>query len=470
MLRRQVQRFFSECQKRSASASSLDFGDLPSPKRLPLIGTTLSLLAAGGPTKLHKYIDKRHEELGPIFKDNVGPVTGVFVADPEGIRSVFANEGKYPIHIKPESWLLYNEKHGCTRGLFFMDGEEWLSFRRIMNNLLLKGDFSWLEESCDVAAERFLDRINTYKNEELPNLEQELYKWSLDVIVSVLLGSRAYGKYHKEVDDLVQKLASTVYLVFERTSELQLIPAKFAEKFQLGRWKRFEGSVKTALDSACELLDHITTHYKDTDGLLAKMVQEDIPRDDLKRIIVDLILGAGDTTAYSMAWILYLLSKNKNVQEDLRQQLTQEKKLPLLRNVVKETLRLYPVAPFLCRFLPETVSVCGYTIPQNTLIVMSIYTSGRSKKYFADPDQFRPDRWLRNNLVSNTVGQLASLPFGMGSRSCVGRKIAEIQFHVTLAKILERFEIEFCNDKEIEDILKMISKPSQPLRLAFHAL
>ncbi|KAG5871458.1 hypothetical protein JTB14_026910 [Gonioctena quinquepunctata] len=74
-------------------------------------------------------------------------------------------------------------------------------------------------------------------------------------------------------------------------------------------------------------------------------------------------VGAGDTTAYSMTWMLYLLSKNKHIQEDLRQQLQQDEKPPILKNVVKESLRLYPVAPFLTRFVPETLTVCGYSIP-----------------------------------------------------------------------------------------------------------
>ncbi|KAG5871455.1 hypothetical protein JTB14_026907 [Gonioctena quinquepunctata] len=83
---------------------------------------------------------------------------------------------KYSVHIKPEYWLLYNEKHGCSRGLFFIDGEEWHSFRRIMNNLLLKGDLSWIEESCDFAGKLFTEKLEANRNRELPNLEQELYK------------------------------------------------------------------------------------------------------------------------------------------------------------------------------------------------------------------------------------------------------------------------------------------------------
>ncbi|KAG5871460.1 hypothetical protein JTB14_026912 [Gonioctena quinquepunctata] len=88
--------------------------------------------------------------------------------------------------------------------------------------------------------------------------------------------------------------------------------------------------MKSALDSAHEMLDHIPS-----DGLIAKMMKDNIEKKDMNRIIVDLILGPGDTTAYSMTWILYLLSKNKHIQEDLRQQVQQDEKPPILENVVK---------------------------------------------------------------------------------------------------------------------------------------
>nr|AGT57844.1 cytochrome P450 315a1 [Leptinotarsa decemlineata] len=471
MLSRQVRPFFCKFRVRCASSSgALEFEDIPSPKRLPLIGTTLSLLAAGGAKNLHKYVDRRHKELGLIFKDNVGPVSCVFLADPEGMRHVFSKEGKYPVHIKPESWLLYNEKHGYTRGLFFMDGEEWLKFRRIMNSLLLKGSLSWLEESCDAAGEVLVKKLEGFKNIEVPNLEQEMYKWSMDVIVSVLVGKRTYASHQEELDVLVYELAGKVSKIFETTSKLQLISAKLAQKYQLGYWKRFENSVQEGLDSAYSIVNHITANYKDADGLMAKMLSENIKSDDLNRIIVDLILGAGDTTAYTMIWILYVLSKNPNVQKELRNQLLQNKKTPFLKNVVKETLRLYPVAPFITRFLPESVTLCNYRIPANTLVVMSIYTSGRNEKYFIEPELFQPNRWLRNNHEMNMALQQASLPFGIGSRSCIGRKIAEHQLHGTLAKIVDKFQVEMCNREEVHDILQMIIKPSQNMRFKFNRI
>lgn len=67
---------------------------MPSPRGLPIIGTTFSLILAGGYTRLHQHMDKRHKKLGSVFKDNVGPVTAVFLSDAEEMRKIFAKESK----------------------------------------------------------------------------------------------------------------------------------------------------------------------------------------------------------------------------------------------------------------------------------------------------------------------------------------------------------------------------------------
>lgn len=152
------------------------FDDIPSPKGkkntefgtplmlimvlgLPILGTTLSLIMAGSAPQLHNYINKRHRKLGPIFKENVGPVPCVFLSDPEAMRAVYAHEGKYPVHLLPDAWTTYNNMHNVSRGLLFMNGEEWLHFRRILNPLLLKGPQPWLEKCCGPAVDSLLSNL-----------------------------------------------------------------------------------------------------------------------------------------------------------------------------------------------------------------------------------------------------------------------------------------------------------------------
>lgn len=442
--------------------------EIPQPRGLPLIGTTLALVAEGAAPKLHIYIDKRHKQLGPVFRDKIGPISAVFLADPEEMRSVFAQEGKYPRHVLPEAWLVYNRTYGCSRGLFFMDGEEWLHYRRIMNRLLLKGDGRVVVEACRKVSEELVGRVSTAEN-----LEKELYRWSLNVITAVLLGGDGYIAARGRLESTLEKLANTVSSVFESSVKLQLLPAVLAQKLQLPAWKRFVRCVGDALETSTFL---VTTLLEEeqlaNDGLLAQMQKENLQREEIIKLVADLILAAGDTTAYTMEWLLYLIAKNQHIQNELRQNLQKEVFPILLKNCVKETLRLYPVAPFITRYLPTNSTISGYFIPKDTLVIMSLYTIGRNPQYFKNPETFNPDRWLRTDPTAAVIQQHASLPFAMGARSCIGRKIAEVQLQLALAYLLRHYAIKLRDDddEEVEMVLKMVAVPKQPVRLHFNPI
>jgi len=70
---------------------------------------------------LHKYVDARHKQYGPIFRERLGGTQdAVFVSSANLMRGVFQHEGQYPQHPLPDAWTLYNQQHACQRGLFFM--------------------------------------------------------------------------------------------------------------------------------------------------------------------------------------------------------------------------------------------------------------------------------------------------------------------------------------------------------------
>nr|AZR39414.1 cytochrome P450 [Agasicles hygrophila] len=448
------------------STKALDFGSIPTSKwRLPIIGSTLDLILSGETAKYHKYMDRKHRELGPIFKDNIGPTTAIFVSDAHEIRNIFAKEGVYPMHYLPEAWAIYNKKHNFVRGLLFMDGPEWLHFRRIVNPILLGRDLAWLEQACDISTNDLIHRFELENGREIANIEHTLYRWSIDVIVGVLVGGSNYKKCAEEVGDLLQTLAETVHRVLDDTVVLQFINPKLAEKFNLKMWRKFEESVTTSTYLTRQLLGILINKYQGEDGLLHKLIQGNIGK-DLDRIIIDLIMSAGDTTSYTMTWILYLLCKNQDVIQAIRES---EPKSHLLRNSIKEALRLHPVAPFINRYLPKDVTICGYNIPAKTLVTMSFYSCGRNPEYFKHPDRFLPNRWVRGSEEYAAL-PLASIPFGLGARSCIGRRIAENQLKMTTEKLIRKFEIQLLNADEIDDVMRMISKPSKPLRLVFRKI
>lgn len=191
--------------KKSLCTSTRKIADIPRPRELPIIGTLFSLLLAGGPEKLHEYIDRRHKQLGPIFQECMGSVESIFICEPELIRQVFANEGKYPKHALPESWLLYNEIRKNSRGLYFMDGQEWLEHRKILNHILAKYD----NQSGNVEETYFLEElIKNWLHDSkhvgaVVNLEDRLYvlsitckSWKLMFVTGIRIAGENYLVNH----------------------------------------------------------------------------------------------------------------------------------------------------------------------------------------------------------------------------------------------------------------------------------
>lgn len=122
---------------------------------------------------------------------------------------------------------------------------------------------------------------------------------------------------------------------------------------------------------------------------------------------------------------------------------------PLVRAGLREVLRLYPVATFLGRVLDSEAKIGQYTIPKGWLAIMSLFTSSRDPENFSDPLEFVPDRWLRadNKTGYKVFKPHGTMPYAMGGRSCIGRKVANFQVHCLITKVGSAAHEENLNQK-----------------------
>ncbi len=78
-----------------------------------------------------------------MYRESLGPdVSILWVADADLCQDVFRQEGQQPVHLIPEAWLVQGRRSGRKRGLFFLDGDEWVRWRRAMNPVFVKGDLT----------------------------------------------------------------------------------------------------------------------------------------------------------------------------------------------------------------------------------------------------------------------------------------------------------------------------------------
>jgi ecdysteroid 2-hydroxylase len=145
-------------------------------------------------------------------------------------------------------------------------------------------------------------------------------------------------------------------------------------------------------------------------------------------------------TVYTVLWYLHKVSDDLNLQDRLKNAINENPldfESPLVRAVLREVLRLYPLATFTGRILDSEAKLGQFTIPKGWMAIMSLYTSSRDPENFSEPLKFVPDRWLRsNNKTEQKVFKPhGTLPFALGGRSCIGKKVATYQTHCLITKV-----------------------------------
>uniref|UniRef100_A0A336K519 CSON013221 protein n=1 Tax=Culicoides sonorensis TaxID=179676 RepID=A0A336K519_CULSO len=172
-----------------------------------------------------------------------------------------------------------------------------------------------------------------------------------------------------------------------------------------------------------------------------------------------------ETSSSTIHLLFYLLAQNPEVQKKVREEIQQafEKHgkltyeficndMPYTTNVIKETLRLYPILPFLDRecVLPNA-DTKGYSlepyssfeIPPGMPIYIPAHAIQHDPEYFPDPDKFNPDRFDEN---SSSYNEYSYMPFGLGPRACIGERFALLQMRIGIVNVLKSFTVEVTND------------------------
>ena len=199
------------------------------------------------------------------------------------------------------------------------------------------------------------------------------------------------------------------------------------------------------------LYDLITRRQGGGDDLLARLAaapgfDPHLIRDQL----LTMLIAGHDTSTALLAWVLLLLGQHPAVMAQVRAEVDAVlgsrpptvddlDHLPLLDQVIKETLRLYPPIHIGNRQAHGDITVGNHAIPDGTRVMMSIYLSHRHPDHWAKPDEFHPERFAHNH--KEKVPPLTYIPFGGGPRNCIGASFAQIEAKVVLARLLQTMEL-----------------------------
>ncbi|KAL3861316.1 hypothetical protein ACJMK2_007352 [Sinanodonta woodiana] len=459
------------------------YHDIPE-EGYPVIGNLIGAMRNAKRSCL--YLMELHEKHGPIFRYKVGPIEAIFVLAPVGAEQVFRAEPKYPKRFEIDIWRQVRKEIGERDGLLTSEGSDWHSQRRKVNQTMLNTKVvNSTVNSISEVVKDFLDYLLALQqNNQSVALNDEIFKWSVETIGNVLYDTR-FGCISVNPNVEGRDFAHAVKTMLRTTEEAMALPGTLAKVLLRKTWGKHRDATALLFKMARKYIDQTMEKIEverdreteeNTSLLHHLLSHSDWEEGEIYASVTEMMVGGVDTTANTVVFAVDVLSRNQDIQEKLHAELidvirhdkpsaTDFQNTPYLRGVVKETLRLYPASNTVGRTLQEDTVVLGYRIPKGCIVVFPLYTLGRDEKVYKDPHHFKPERWFRDPSSKNSHDPFAFIPFGFGTRMCIGRRIAELEMHTFLAMLYKRFQTELINDTPLELVTRMVLVPNSPVQI-----
>jgi len=299
---------------------------------------------------------------------------------------------------------------------------------------------------------------------------------TLDVILRTVFGLEE-GPTMDALRDALTRLLDGV------ANPLMLIPAY---RFDLGKHSP-GGRIARVLDEVDRLVfgqirrrrSEGTEGREDVLSMLVDAQDEDgeaMSELELRDELMTLLVAGHETTATSLAWTLYRLTRNPDALAQAHAEVDARfpkgaeidpdavRELKWIDACAKETLRLNPVIPAVARRLQSPMTIGGVDLPKGVVAVPNIYLVHRNPDVWPDPHRFDPQRFIDQRPTPYTF-----FPFGGGIRRCIGMAFALYEMQVVLATVLQRLTPEAVEGKRVKLVRRSITfAPSDGMPLVVH--
>ncbi|KAL0964032.1 hypothetical protein UPYG_G00317360 [Umbra pygmaea] len=414
--------------------------------------------------RLHELQLYEKQLYGPMYTVGTGNFNAIALSSVELLEELLRKDEKFPSRGDMSLWTEYRDLRGIGYGPFTEEGEKWYKLRTVLNKRMLhpKDSVKYGDVVNKVVGD-LIKRIYHLRQTSptgdlVTNLSNELYRFSLEGISSILFETRI-GCLQEEIPVETQDFIDSIARMFSYSMHVVMLPKwsrnllPFYGRYISG-WEGIFKFSRKLIDMKMEAIQKRVDTDQEVDGeyLTYLLSNTNMTISEVYGSVAELLLAGVDTTSNTMMWTMYLLSRDLAVQDILYQEVSRcipednipsaqdVHRMPYLKAVVKEALRLYPVVPMNGRLMVENdVIIGGHSFPKKTTFTMCHYAISQDEKTFPEPSKFKPERWIRDGRARpNPFG---SIPFGFGVRGCVGRRIAELEMYLALSQIIKLFEI-----------------------------
>jgi len=403
---------------------------------------------------LRQYI----EEYGETFAFHLGGMKyGIISIDPDVNQHILQKNNRNYVksHIQTDVLGRFTGK-----GLLTSNGEYWLKQRRLIQPGFHKAKLASLTNLMQRIVSQTCDELAVKSENNQPvEINHDMLNITFKIIAHSLFSTHSSSTTLDELE--------------EHVTILQKFIIRQIRQPYLHWWFNLSGKTQQHVNisnkSRTILLDIIKDRKNDSnsyDDLLDMLLSaryedtnEGMTNEQLLNESLILFAAGHETTANALAWLTYLLSQHPNVVEKLRAELEEKlgnrtpqfedlRNLTYTTQVLQETMRLYPPAWITDRIALEEDEIKGFRIPKGAMVNTFIYGAHHSAKYWDNPEEFRPERFEKENMKQKH--KFAYFPFGGGPRLCIGNSFAMMEMQLVLAEIVRRFDFTLVSEQNIE--------------------
>ena len=360
----------------------------------------------------------------------------VFISDPPSLRQLFAADRRNTIAPGRNAVL---EPVLGPRSVLLLEGDDHLQRRKLMLPPFHGERMRAYETVMETAAKR---AVAGWPVGQPFRIHAGMQAITFEVILAAVFGVKDDARRAALGERLTEVLATTrspfaLGMTLERARKLprfQRIARMLDESDEIMFAEISDRRADADLDSREDILSMLVAARFDDGSAMSDA--------EVRDQLMTLLLAGHETTATALAWAFDLLFRAPDKLARLREELAAGDDHEYLDAVIKETLRVRPVVPFVGRQLREATELGGYDLPAGTDVMPAIQLTHTRPDVYPDPYEFRPERFLEDN--PETFGWI---PFGGGTRRCIGAAFAEFEMRVVLSTILRSATLHPATDR-----------------------
>ncbi len=390
------------------------------------------------------YLTELVHAYGDVVHVPLGPARLFVVSHPDLVRDVLITHGKN----FRKGRALQRAKRLLGNGLLTSEGELHLRQRRLAQPAFHRDRIAGYGATMVEYASRM---AGEWRDGARVDLSAEMARLALAIAGKTLFSADVEREAEDVRDALSTVLEQFGVAVLPFTELLDYLPTPWTIRFNRAR-RRLDATIYRVIDER-----RASGEGDDTGDLLSMLMNardtegdgQGMSDEQLRDEVMTLLLAGHETTANALTWTWYLLSRHPRVERALHDELDEvlgdadataadAARLPYTRAVVAESMRLYPPAWALGHRNVAAQPLGQWELPPNSLVIMPTFLVHRDPRWWASPDEFRPERFLEPD---DERPRFAYFPFGGGRRQCIGEHFAWMEEVLVMATLARRWRV-----------------------------